>query len=167
MPKVARPCTPTAANQLTCAGLPLNTELYSSRLAAERHSSSAAFSAPAHKGGAEGGVGVLASDLQMHSQQPVCADLAPQLKLLTLGWLGAWQLKADGTHAQTPATLPPLFGGGSVRLPGCRSSSHACFIDALRGPAGGGQARRVRLRRAAEAARHIPLSAGLRGVLMV
>ncbi len=32
---------------------------------------------------------------------------------LTLGWLGAWQLKADGTHAQAlAAALPPGGGGG-------------------------------------------------------
>lgn len=112
---------------------------------------------------------MLASLLPMHIQQPVRTDPAPQLKLLTLGWLGAWQLKANGTHAQALVALPPLGGSGggsSVRLPGRRPSSHACFTDAMRDPAEGGKARRVRLRRAAEAGRHIPLSAGLCGGLM-
>ena len=41
--------------------------------------------------------------------------------LLTLGWLGAWQLKADGTHAQAvtatvAAALPPGSGGGGSGL---------------------------------------------------
>lgn len=31
---------------------------------------------------------------------------------LTLGWLGAWKLKADGTHAQPLTALPPLGGSG-------------------------------------------------------